>query len=55
MIQFIFLGVLAASNSLINLDLMSYCQLGYTALSYNLYGCYCGIGGSGKPIDGIDE
>ncbi|EFO20115.1 hypothetical protein LOAG_08373, partial [Loa loa] len=37
-----------------NLDKMSTCRLGYPATVYNNYGCWCGVGGSGKPMDGID-
>ncbi|KAL3081872.1 hypothetical protein niasHT_037050 [Heterodera trifolii] len=33
---------------------MAECKLHYTALVYDDYGCWCGIGGSGTPIDGID-
>uniref|UniRef100_A0A183CG23 Phospholipase A2 n=1 Tax=Globodera pallida TaxID=36090 RepID=A0A183CG23_GLOPA len=33
---------------------MTECKLHYTALVYDDYGCWCGIGGSGTPIDGID-
>jgi secretory phospholipase A2 len=42
-------------NALWNLQEMAECRLGYSALAYNDYGCWCGVGGSGKPVDGIDE
>lgn len=42
-------------NSLWNLEEICYCRLGYGAFVYNDYGCWCGIGGSGKPMDGIDR
>ncbi|KAE9547324.1 hypothetical protein FO519_009464 [Halicephalobus sp. NKZ332] len=42
-------------KALWNLERMSECRLGYTALDYNDYGCWCGAGGSGEPVDGIDE
>uniref|UniRef100_A0AC34PUL6 Phospholipase A2 n=1 Tax=Panagrolaimus sp. JU765 TaxID=591449 RepID=A0AC34PUL6_9BILA len=45
----------ATLKALWNLEKMSECRLGYTALDYNDYGCWCGVGGEGKPIDGIDE
>uniref|UniRef100_A0A0N5BVE2 Phospholipase A2 n=1 Tax=Strongyloides papillosus TaxID=174720 RepID=A0A0N5BVE2_STREA len=43
-----------AVKALWNLQMMSECELGYSALVYNDYGCWCGIGGSGTPVDGID-
>ncbi|KAI6175614.1 Phospholipase A2 [Aphelenchoides bicaudatus] len=42
-------------DALWNLQEMAECRLGYTALDYNDYGCWCGMGGSGTPVDGIDE
>ncbi|KAM3718956.1 Phospholipase [Dirofilaria immitis] len=42
-------------KALWNLDRMSICKLGYPASVYNNYGCWCGVGGSGKPMDGIDR
>ncbi|CAI2327826.1 unnamed protein product [Caenorhabditis sp. 36 PRJEB53466] len=42
--------------SLWNLRGMAQCVLNYSALfNYNGYGCWCGFGGSGEPVDGIDE
>lgn len=42
-------------RALWNLEEMSICALGYPAIAYNNYGCWCGVGGSGKPMDGIDR
>uniref|UniRef100_A0A7E4V0A7 Phospholipase A2 n=1 Tax=Panagrellus redivivus TaxID=6233 RepID=A0A7E4V0A7_PANRE len=42
-------------KALWNLERMSECKLGYTALDYDNYGCWCGPGGSGTPVDEIDH
>ncbi|KAI6211988.1 Phospholipase A2 [Aphelenchoides besseyi] len=42
-------------RALWNLNQMAECRLSYTALVYNDYGCWCGVGGAFKPVDGIDE
>lgn len=42
-------------KALWNLEEMSVCRLGYPAIVYNNYGCWCGIGGGGEPMDGIDR
>ncbi|CAJ0604841.1 unnamed protein product [Cylicocyclus nassatus] len=42
-------------EALVNFNGVCKCMLGYTALKYNGYGCWCGKGGSGTPVDGIDE
>uniref|UniRef100_A0AC35TZ85 EGF-like domain-containing protein n=1 Tax=Rhabditophanes sp. KR3021 TaxID=114890 RepID=A0AC35TZ85_9BILA len=41
-------------NALWNLQMMAECRLGYSALVYNNYGCWCGVGGAGKAMDQID-
>uniref|UniRef100_A0A1I7YNN6 Phospholipase A2 n=1 Tax=Steinernema glaseri TaxID=37863 RepID=A0A1I7YNN6_9BILA len=38
-----------------NLEEMARCALNHTALEYNNYGCWCGVGGSGTPVDDIDD
>ncbi|CAL2033199.1 hypothetical protein CAEBREN_28685 [Caenorhabditis brenneri] len=42
-------------RALWNLEEVTECELHYNALHYNNYGCWCGIGGSHEPVDGIDE
>ncbi|MFH4975659.1 hypothetical protein AB6A40_002368 [Gnathostoma spinigerum] len=42
-------------SALWNLQEMTECVLHYSALVYNNYGCWCGPGGSGKPMDAIDR
>ena len=42
-------------GALWNLQEMAECRLQYSALIYNDYGCWCGVGGSGEPVDKIDE
>ncbi|KAJ1370317.1 hypothetical protein KIN20_032011 [Parelaphostrongylus tenuis] len=42
-------------QALWNLGEVGECVLHYLPLVYNDYGCWCGIGGAHKPIDGIDN
>uniref|UniRef100_A0A915AVB3 Phospholipase A2 n=2 Tax=Parascaris univalens TaxID=6257 RepID=A0A915AVB3_PARUN len=59
MISNMYLLVLSTRNgslkALWNLEEMCKCKLDYSALVYVNYGCWCGIGGAGEPIDGIDR
>ncbi|CAI5443302.1 unnamed protein product [Caenorhabditis angaria] len=59
----IFLGIIVIAHARVNrtvgalwnLEEVTECELHYNALVYNNYGCWCGIGGSHEPVDGIDE
>ncbi|XP_015756360.1 PREDICTED: phospholipase A2 A2-actitoxin-Cgg2a-like [Acropora digitifera] len=31
------------------------CKAKRNPFNYNGYGCYCGLGGYGKPVDGLDK
>ncbi|MFH4976481.1 hypothetical protein AB6A40_003190 [Gnathostoma spinigerum] len=48
-------GAEKVPNSLWNFNSMVKCRLQYSGYVYNNYGCYCGLGGKGEPVDGIDE
>ncbi|CAD5219130.1 unnamed protein product [Bursaphelenchus okinawaensis] len=49
------LSVEPVIKALWNLNAMAECRLGYTALVYNNYGCWCGVGGAHTPMDPIDD
>jgi len=34
---------------------MILCKVGRNPLDYNGYGCWCGYGGQGTPVDEIDK
>ncbi|XP_038219123.1 uncharacterized protein LOC119837567 [Zerene cesonia] len=42
-------------RGVVHLYNMLTCATGCNPISYKGYGCYCGIGGSGRPADGIDN
>ncbi|XP_071478907.1 phospholipase A2, minor isoenzyme-like [Diadema antillarum] len=44
-----------AARSLPQFALMIKCMTGRWPLDYNNYGCYCGFGGRGAVLDGVDR
>ncbi|XP_070537142.1 acidic phospholipase A2-like [Ptychodera flava] len=42
-------------QSLIDFKRMINCATGRSSLYYIKYGCYCGLGGRGKPVDATDR
>ncbi|MFH4974772.1 hypothetical protein AB6A40_001481 [Gnathostoma spinigerum] len=47
--------LISHSKAMWNIEGMSECLLQFSALYYNNYGCYCGFGGKGVPVDDIDR
>ncbi|XP_071492901.1 phospholipase A2-like [Diadema antillarum] len=48
-------GAMAPSNMVVQFGGMIDCLVRRGSLAYNGYGCYCGLGGSGKPLDATDR
>lgn len=49
-------GLLPARGSVLELEQMIRSTTGKSALlSYSWYGCFCGIGGRGTPVDSTDR
>ncbi|XP_013404821.1 acidic phospholipase A2 [Lingula anatina] len=42
-------------RNLVQFALMVNKATGRSALDFNDYGCYCGLGGKGKPVDDLDK
>ncbi|KAK3750942.1 hypothetical protein QZH41_015018 [Actinostola sp. cb2023] len=43
------------SRGLLDFGIMIYCGTGRNPFDYNNYGCYCGFGGHGNPLDNVDS
>uniref|UniRef100_A0A672U1E9 Phospholipase A2 n=1 Tax=Strigops habroptila TaxID=2489341 RepID=A0A672U1E9_STRHB len=48
-------GLVLAGCNVIQFGSMIKHKTGKSPLSYNGYGCYCGVGGSKKPLDATDR
>ena len=44
-----------SKRSLLQFGIMINCEVKRDPLDYNGYGCWCGIGGKGEPLDEIDR
>lgn len=42
-------------RSALNFGAMIWCAVGRNPLDYNNYGCFCGLGGGGTPVDNVDR
>ena len=42
-------------RTLLQFGIMVSCATGRFPMAYNDYGNYCGVGGSGNPVDGVDR
>ena len=42
-------------RSFVDFGLMITCAVGRSSLDYNGYGCFCGLGGGGTPVDDTDR
>ncbi|KAI8746698.1 basic phospholipase A2 [Biomphalaria glabrata] len=48
-------GSAGSSRGLLTLDEVITTYTGRSSLDYNEYGCYCGLGGGGTPVDAVDR
>ena len=44
-----------AKRNLMQFSAMIMCATRRSSLDYNLYGCWCGKGGGGNPVDDVDR
>lgn len=42
-------------RSIPDFGVLIFCKTKTNPFKYNGYGCYCGFGGQGKPVDGLDR
>lgn len=42
-------------RNVLNFGVMIWCAVGRNPLHYNGYGCFCGLGGGGTPVDDVDR
>lgn len=45
----------ASKRGVISFGLMVYRTTGRNPLDFNGYGCWCGLGGKGTPVDKLDR
>lgn len=44
-----------AKRNAFQFGLMIWCETKRNPMAYNGYGCHCGVGGKGEPLDEIDR
>ena len=50
-----FAGMLSRKRGLIGFFVMIKCKASRNPFDFNNYGCWCGLGGKGKPLDEVDR
>ena len=50
-----FVGLLSRKRGLIGFFVMIKCKASRNPFDFNNYGCWCGLGGKGKPLDEVDR
>jgi len=47
--------IVSDKRSVVGFGFMILCATGRNPLDYNGYGCFCGLGGEGTPVDDTDR
>jgi len=47
--------IVSQTRGALDFGFMILCAVGRNPLDYNGYGCFCGIGGEGTPMDDTDR